>query len=310
MSLSRTVFLWASTNPWLRDHAVRTRFVKRSVVKFMPGERLEDAIEAARQLKPKGISTILTRLGENISHISEADEVCAHYLRVLDLVEQSGLDAHVSVKPTQLGFDQDIEVCFRYLTTILDRTVAAGNFLWLDMESSVYVDGTIALYKRLRERSPSVGLALQAYLYRTPKDLESLIPMGPAIRLVKGAYLEPPSVAYPKKADVDEQYFVLASRLLQDDNTRPGALLHIATHDVPLQDRLQRLIAERHVPPARYEFAMLFGIQGQRQRDLAAAGTRVRCLISYGEHWFPWYMRRLGERPANIWFVVKNMFGG
>src|SRR5580765_5839167 len=226
MPLSRTVFLWASTNPWLRERAVHTRFVKRSVVKFMPGERLEDAIDAAKALKPVRITTILTRLGENITRISEADEVCEHYLRVLALVKEAGLDAQVSVKPTQLGFDQDVEACFRYLTTILDATVAAGNFLWLDMESSVYVDGTIALYRRLRERSSSVGLALQAYLYRTEKDIESLIPLGSAIRLVKGAYLEPASVAYPKKSDVDEHYFKLASRLLQDDNTRPGALVH------------------------------------------------------------------------------------
>lgn len=310
MSLSRSAFLWASTNPWLRERAVRTRFVKRSVVKFMPGEHLEDAIEAAKQLKPFGITTILTRLGENISRISEADEVCAHYLSVLELVQQAGLDAQVSVKPTQLGFDQDVETCFRYLTTILDRAVAAGNFLWLDMERSAYVDGTIALYRRLREQSPYVGLALQAYLYRTEKDIESLIPIGAAIRLVKGAYLEPASVAYPKKSDVDEHYFALASRLLQNDNTRPGALVHIATHDIPLQDRIQRLIAERKIARERYEIAMLYGIQSQRQRDLAKGGTRVRCLISYGEHWFPWYMRRLGERPANIWFVVKNMFRG
>jgi proline dehydrogenase len=262
------------------------------------------------QLQPTGITTILTRLGENISHISEADEVCDHYLRVLELVQQSGLDAQVSVKPTQLGFDQDVEACFRYLTTILDRTVAAGNFLWLDMESSAYVDGTIALYRRLRERSPSVGLALQAYLYRTEKDVEALVPIGAAIRLVKGAYLEPASVAYPKKSDVDAHYFALASRLLQDDNNKPGALVHVATHDVPLQERVLRLAAERNTPRERFEIAMLFGIQSQRQRDLAKSGVRIRCLISYGEHWFPWYMRRLGERPANIWFVVKNAFGG
>ncbi len=308
MSISRTVFLWASTNPWLRERAMRTRFVKRSVVKFMPGEQLDDAIRAARELKIVPINTILTRLGENITRIDEADEVYQHYVQVIDDVQRAGLDAQVSVKPTQLGFDQDKEVCFQYLAKLLDRCAAAGNFFWLDMESSPYVEGTIALYKRLRERSPKVGLALQAYLFRTEKDLEPLVAMGAAIRLVKGAYLEPASVAYPQKADVDQNYFKLASRLLQDDNTRPGALLHIATHDIPLQQRLQQVIAERRVSKDRYEFAMLYGIQTTRQRELAAAGEKVRCLISYGEYWFPWYMRRLGERPANVWFVVKNMF--
>jgi proline dehydrogenase len=176
------------------------------------------------------------------------------------------------------------------------------------MESSPYVDGTIALFKRLRERSDKVGIAIQAYLYRTPRDIEELVPLGAAIRLVKGAYLEPASVAYPKKADVDASYFALASRLLQDDAARPGALLHIATHDIGLQQRLQQVIADRRVTAARYELAMLFGIQTARQEELGRAGVRTRCLISYGEYWFPWYMRRLGERPANIWFVVKNLF--
>ena len=308
MSLTRKSLLWASTNPWLRDHAMRTGFVRRSVVKFMPGERVEDAIEAAGGLAPAGLHTILTRLGENITRIEEADEVRDHYLRVLDLVKAAGLDAQVSVKPTQLGYDQNADACFTHCLTLLKRSEALGNFFWLDMESSPYVEGTIALYKRLREHSPAVGLAIQAYLYRSERDIDDLVSLGSAIRLVKGAYLEPPSIAYPKKADVDANYFTLASRLLQDDNTRPGALVHIATHDLVLQERLLGVIAERKVSSSRYEFAMLYGIQSARQHDLARQGQRTRCLISYGEYWFPWYMRRLAERPANVWFVAKNMF--
>jgi proline dehydrogenase len=310
VSLMRNVFLWSSTNVWMRERATRTAFVRRSVVKFMPGERLEDAIEAAKTLKPVGITTILTRLGENLAHVEEADEVSTHYLKVIDLVKAAGLDAQISVKPTQLGYDQDADVCFRHLVAIADRAVAANNFLWLDMESSKYVDGTIALYKRLRARTPRVGIAIQAYLYRTEKDIEDLVRMGSAIRLVKGAYMEPASVAYPKKADVDANYFKLASRLLDKDTDQPGALLHIATHDIGLQERLQRVIADRKISPRRYEFAMLYGIQSARQRQLAESGVRTRCLISYGEYWFPWYMRRLAERPANVGFVVRNLFGG
>lgn len=287
---------------------MRTAFVRRSVVKFMPGERLEDAIEAAAALKPQGLNTILTRLGENITRIEEAQEVSDHYERVIDKVKAAGIDAQVSVKPTQLGYDQNQDVCFNYCLALLKRAEAAGNFFWLDMESSPYVEGTIALFKRLRAHSDKVGIAIQAYLYRTEKDIEDLVPLGSAIRLVKGAYLEPESVAYPKKADVDANYLKLATRLLQDDNMKPGALLHIATHDLVIQEKLQQVIAERRVSPIRYEFAMLYGIQTGRQHQLGRAGIRTRCLISYGEYWFPWYMRRLAERPANVWFVMKNMF--
>src|SRR5262245_9576521 len=304
----RKALLWASTNAWMRERAMRTKFVRRSVVKFMPGERIEDAIDAAKALKPQGINTILTRLGENLKNIQEAAEVNDHYEKVIDLVKAAGLDAQISVKPTQLGYDQNPDVCFNYCLSLLKRAEAAGNFFWLDMESSPYVDGTIALFKRLREHSPKIGIAIQAYLFRSEKDIEELVPLGSAIRLVKGAYLEPASVAYPKKADVDANYFKLAARLLQDDNTRAGAILHIATHDISLQQRLQQVIKERRVDKSRYEFAMLFGIQTSRQQELGRAGERVRCLISYGEYWFPWYMRRLAERPANVWFVLKNMF--
>jgi proline dehydrogenase len=306
--VTRKALLWASTNAFLRERATRTAFVRRSVVKFMPGERVEDAIEAAKRLKPKGITTILTKLGENITHLDEAKDVRDHYLRVLELIQAAGIDAQISVKPTQLGYDQDPELCFTYCMELLDRCAAAKTMFWLDMESSPYVDGTIALFKRLRAQSPIVGIAIQAYLYRTEKDLGELLPLGSAIRLVKGAYLEPASVAYPKKSDVDENYYKLAARLLQDDHARPGALLHIATHDIPLQERLRKVIADRKVSKDRYEFAMLFGIQTSRQEEFGREGVRVRCLISYGEYWFPWYMRRLAERPANIWFVVKNMF--
>jgi len=308
MSLMRKALLAASTNAFLRERAMKTAFVRRSVVKFMPGERVEDAIAAAKALQPQGINTILTRLGENITHIDEAKEVFDHYMKVIGLVKASGIDAEISIKPTQLGYDQNPDLCYDYCIRLLQQIEATGNFFWLDMESSPYVDGTIALFKRLRARSDRVGIAIQAYLFRTEKDIEELVPLGSAIRLVKGAYLEPASVAYPKKSDVDEHYFKLASRLLQDDNTRPGALLHIATHDLALQARLQQVIRERNVAQSRYEFAMLFGIQTGRQQELGRQGIRVRCLISYGEYWFPWYMRRLAERPANVWFVAKNMF--
>jgi proline dehydrogenase len=309
VAVIRKVLLAASTNPWLREQATHRAFVRKSVSRFMPGERVEDAIDAAVRLKTDRIGTILTRLGENLTSLDEAEEVTQHYIGVIDRIRDAALDGQVSVKPTQLGFDLDPAICTRNLLRIVEHADRAGvTPVWIDMESSPYVDPTLKLFRAARERSRGVGVALQAYLYRTAKDVEDLLPLGPAIRIVKGAYLEPANVAYPKKSDVDDNYFRLCTRLLNEDSVRRATLLHIATHDAQLADRLARVIDERRVPPASYEFAMLYGIQRAQQQRLAASGRRLRVLISYGEHWFPWYMRRLAERPANIGFVVRNLF--
>jgi len=311
MSLMRKVLLAGSTSPWLRDQATRRVFIRKSVSRFMPGEKIEDALAAAAGLKPERITTILTRLGENLTHLDEAEEVTEHYLDVLDRVQRAGLDAQISVKPTQLGLDMDADVCQRNLERILMKADRVNNTpVWIDMESSPYVDPTLKLFRASRERHRALGIALQAYLYRTAKDLEDLIPLGPAVRIVKGAYLEPATVAYPHKADVDENFYKLCTRLMADDAQKNGSLLHIATHDVALADRLARFIDEHQVPASAHEFAMLYGIGVNQQRRLAASGRKIRVLISYGEYWFPWYMRRLAERPANVTFVLKNMFGG
>jgi proline dehydrogenase len=308
MSIARKMILALSTNAWLRDRATKTAFVRRSVSTFMPGERLEDAMAAAAAQQRQGIGTIFTRLGENLTRVEDAEEVTLHYLDVLDKVKASGLDAQISVKPTQLGLDLDTELCFRNLQRLIDRAEERGNFVWVDMESSPYVDPTLDLFRRTRARSARIGIALQAYLYRTAADVESLVPLGAAIRVVKGAYLEPASVAYPKKADVDENFYRLSCRLLREDARRPGALLHMATHDARLVDRLTAFIDEHNVPTTAYAFAMLYGIQRPLQQRLVRAGRPLRVLIAYGEYWFAWYMRRLAERPANVWFVVKNVF--
>ena len=304
----RKALLGLSTNAWVRDRATRYGFVKRSVRRFMPGETVEEAIAAARELQPQGITTILTKLGENLTAVEEAEDVTRHYLDVLDMVAASGLDAQVSIKPTQLGLDFDRGLCERNLDRLIARAEARDNIIWIDMESSPYVDRTLDLFRRTRARTSRVGVALQAYLYRTADDLDSLLPLGCAIRIVKGAYLEPPNVAYPNKADVDENFYRLCLKLLAAD-APAGTLVHIATHDVALIDRIMAQIEQRKVPDSRYEFAMLYGIQRAQQLRLAKLGKRVRVLISYGEQWFPWYMRRLAERPANIWFVIKNIGG-
>jgi proline dehydrogenase len=304
----RRVLLAGSTSPWLRRQATRRAFVRRSVSRFMPGERMEDALEAAGRLHGEGITTILTHLGENLVGNEEAEAVTQHYLRLLDRISPAGIDAQISVKPTQLGFDLDRALCQRNLDRLIDRAGALGNFVWIDMESSPYVDPTLELFRAARARAANVGIALQAYLRRTPADLEALLPLGCAIRLVKGAYLEPADIAFPAKNDVDENFFKLACRLLSADAQARGTLLHIATHDSLLIERLETFIAQTGVPAKGYEFAMLYGIQRGLQQRLARGGKRLRVLISYGDYWFPWYMRRLAERPANVMFVVKNMF--
>src|SRR5947209_4200366 len=212
MSLARRALLAASTNVWLRERATKAPFVRRSVSKFMPGKRVEDAMRAAAVQQAERIGTIFTRLGENLSRAEEAEEVTLHYLGVLDKIKAEGLDAQISVKPTQIGLDFDKALCVRNLQRLVDRASDRGTLVWIDMESSPYVDPTLDLFRQARARSPRVGIALQAYLYRTEKDIESLIPLGAAIRIVKGAYLEPPAIAFPKKADVDENFYKPACR--------------------------------------------------------------------------------------------------
>jgi proline dehydrogenase len=310
MALMRKALLAMSTNAFLRDRATKTAFVRRSVSRFMPGELVDDALRAAMEQKPHGITTILTRLGENLTRVEEAEDVTQHYLDVLDRIAASGLDAQISVKPTQLGLDLDRELCYRNFERLLDRAAERGNsIIWIDMESSPYVDPTLDLYRRAIAKTRRVGIALQAYLRRTAKDVEDLIPLGGAIRMVKGAYLEPPEIAFAKKSDTDENFYTLCVRLLAEDAQKAGLLLHIGTHDTALAGRLQAYIARHHIPTGAYEFAMLYGIQRTQQLKLAGAGERLRVLISYGEYWFPWYMRRLAERPANVWFVVRTMIG-
>ena len=306
--IARRLLLAASTNAWLREKAMKTAFVRRSVSAFMPGESLADAMAAAAEQQGRGVSTIFTKLGENLTHAADAEAVTDHYLQALDAISAAGLRAQISVKPTQLGLDFDATLCLENLRRLADRAASRRTVVWIDMESSPYVERTLHLFRQVRERSDRVGIALQAYLRRTAADLDSLMPLGPAVRIVKGAYLEPDSVAFPSKRDVDENFYRLSCRMLDDPAPKPGTELHIATHDPRLVDRLGFFIASRQGQVPRYEYAMLYGIQRPLQERLLRAGQPLRVLIAYGDYWFPWYMRRLAERPANLWFVVKNIF--
>jgi proline dehydrogenase len=308
MSITRRALLAGAESVWLRERAMRYPFVRQSVSRFMPGESMEEALDACRrQAAERGTGTILTRLGENLATLSEADEVAAHYHGLFDRIQAARLDTQVSVKLTQLGLDLGVEACARRLSALAARAEALGQTLWVDMESSRYVDPTLEIYRRVKAGAPRLGVCLQAYLRRTAADLESLLPLAPVVRLVKGAYREPPEIAWPKKQDVDESYARLATRLLQP-GLPAGTFVAIGTHDARLIGRLRALVAERGVAATAYEFEMLYGIQRPLQARLVTEGAPLRVLISYGEFWFPWYMRRLAERPANVWFVVKSLF--
>jgi proline dehydrogenase len=308
MSVMRSVLLAASDSRWMRQQAPRMGFVKKAVKRFMPGEHVEDALTAARELKTQGIATILTKLGENISELREGEAVTTHYLDVLTRIQAAGLDCPISVKLTQLGLDIDKEKTFESVRTLAARAQTLGNSVWIDMEQHGYVDATLEVYRRVLAEYPNVGVCLQAYLYRTPKDLAELIPLGGGVRLVKGAYREPPEVAYPKKADVDKAYLTLAKQMISPEALAAKFLGVFGTHDQTIIRAIREHAEATKVPKKAFDFALLFGIQRSEQQALAQAGYTVRCLISYGDYWFPWYMRRLAERPANVLFVAKSMF--
>jgi proline dehydrogenase len=314
MSILRTVFLKASESAWLRERARRHRFVRRSVARFLPGESADDALVAARRLADSGISTLLSQLGENIQHRSEAEAVVKQYRDVLAHIHAAGLPSDLSVKLTQLGLDLDPEFCFANLAQLAEAALAAstpgGGTIWIDMEHSPYVDATLEIYRRARAKFPNVAVCVQAYLYRTEKDVESLIAQGANVRLVKGAYDEPSEIAFPRKSDVDENYFRLAQMLLGAEARRSGARVALATHDRKLIARIADWAATQGIPRDQLEFGMLYGIQRVEQLRLVREGYRCRVLVSYGSYWFPWFMRRLAERPANVLFLARNLWGG
>ena len=302
----RRVFLWAARNTWLKEHLPRMRFMQRAVRRFMPGETMESALDAAAPLQAAGIATMYTRLGENLESLAEADAVADHYIGVLDAIAARGLTGEISVKPTQLGLDHDEDRTLAHLVRLAEHAATTGSYLWVDMEGSDYVESTIRLYERLRAVQPRTGLCLQAYLHRTAGDIERLMPLDPAIRLVKGAYDEPASIAYREKRRVDANYVGLAVRFLLDGRDRP-IRLGLGTHDVALIEQIAAQVGSAGVGRDGFEIEMLYGIRTGEQFRLAREGYKVATLIAYGEHWYPWYMRRLAERPANVTFAIRSL---
>jgi proline dehydrogenase len=273
----------------------------------MPGEAFDDMLRAADELRPTGIDAVFTRLGENVTDAAEASAVTRHYQEVLGAIASKGIRCEPSIKLTQLGLDLGTEQAYANLRALGERAHATRNYLWIDMEQTSYVDVTLELTRRLKAEFPGVGVCLQAYLYRTGDDLKALVEQGIGVRLVKGAYKEPPELAYPKKADVDENFFKLSVAMLEGLGRKNGFRPVFGTHDATLIARI-RAHAERAGLAARdVEVHMLYGIQRAEQARLVKEGAIVRVLIAYGAYWFPWYMRRLAERPANVWFVLRSM---
>jgi proline dehydrogenase len=309
MTIGRSILLAAAKSEFLARQATHRKFAKRAVKKFMPGEAPEDALDAAAVLSREGRGTVFTKLGENLTRLDEAEAVRDHYLWFFDQIHERGIPGHVSVKPTQLGLDLSRDACAEHLRTLAGKAEQAGSLLWIDMEDSSYVDRTLQLYAELKPEFPSMGIAMQAYLKRTPADLERLLPLQPVIRLVKGAYAEPPHIAFAAKRDTDFAFFDLSVRML--DAAAKGECLPIfGTHDVPMLARIVKRAAEVGVADGKYEIHMLYGIRDADQRRLRSEGRVVKTLISYGSSWYKWYMRRLAERPANVWFVVRSMLPG
>jgi len=303
----RSLLLAASQNRWLRDHATRYSFVRGTVSRFMPGETLEDALDAAEALRNKKIGTVFTHLGENIKDHAEAQQVTEHYVEVLRRIREKGLQAEISVKLTQLGLDLSPDLCFEHLNAIIERA-AKDSIVWVDMEASNYVDSTLDLYRRALMAHPNVGICLQAYLYRTKDDLGTLLPLRPSIRLVKGAYNEPPTIAFPRKQDVDKNYFQLGRQMLRAKKDNRCVRAAFGTHDVTLIRRLANCASAEGFAKKEFEVQMLYGIQRAEQERLASEGCTSIVLVAYGSYWYPWFVRRLAERPANLWFIVRNVF--
>jgi proline dehydrogenase len=276
-----------------------TSFARR----FIAGESVADAIAAARAVEARGLLITLDHLGENITTLAEADAATREYLAMIDVIVEAGIGRNLSLKLTQLGLDVDRARAVGNLRQILEHGAPAGFFLRLDMESSRYTDATLDIFEALwREGHRSLGVVLQAALRRSEQDLRRVLALGGRIRLVKGAYTEPRSIAYPRKADVDAAFARMMKVLILE-----GSYPAIATHDEAMLGLARQWAAEHGVAPDRFEFQMLYGVRRDLQMTLARSGCRVRLYIPFGRQWFPYFMRRLGERPANVAFILRSL---
>lgn len=276
---------------------------QRLSTRFVAGETLDQALAVARRLNAEGITVTLDHLGESVSTLAEAAEARDVYLRTLDAIHDNGIQGGVSLKLTQFGLDLSYEQCLANVDRLVRRAADLGNFVRVDMESSGYTDRTLDLVHTLHARFGAVGVVIQSYLYRSQADVEKLCAAKIGVRLCKGAYLEPAAVAFPRKSEVDKSYLALTRYLLES-----GVYPALATHDEAVIHQVCGFVTERRIPRDGFEFQMLYGIRRDLQRRLVAEGYRLRLYVPFGKAWYPYYMRRLAERPANVLFMLRNLF--
>jgi len=301
----RQLLLWMAGNRWLRRNLPRLWFARRAVRRFMPGERMSDALTAAQRFEGQGMGVLFTHLGENLTRIEDADATAIHYGQLVDEINERNLDGELSLKLTQLGLDLDVERTYHHLAGLCRR--AAPRTVWIDMEGSAYTELTIELYERLKREHANAGLCLQAYLKRTYLDFQRLLPLGPRIRLVKGAYAEPAAVAYQQRREVDANFLALCVSMLEAKRSGADVFVGLGTHDTRLIAQVADHAQAVGLARDAFDVEMLYGVRGREQRRLARQGFRVRVLIAYGAYWYPWYMRRLAERPANVVFALRQL---
>lgn len=276
--------------------------LKVGASRFVAGVTLQDAVAVTRRLNEQGLAVTLDLLGESVESRETARAMAEGCSEILEAIRREGLDANLSVKLTQLGLGIHADVAMENMEQLQETAQRAGSFIRVDMESSDVTDVTLEIVRRLYAREPNVGTVIQAYLYRSPKDLQQLAELGVNVRIVKGAYLEPPTVAYPEKADTDAAFQRLVAQHLS-----AGCYTAVATHDDAMIAFTEQFVLEKGIPRSQFEFQMLYGIRPERQRELARAGYRTRVYVPFGVDWYPYLVRRLAERPANVWFILANM---
>jgi proline dehydrogenase len=305
--ITRSALIWLSRQEGLKDFATSFGFFKKLTTRFVAGDNIDETIPIIRQINSENATASFDHLNESVGSAAEAEQEVAEYLTILAKIDETKIRSNVSIKLTQFGLGLDPELAYRNARRVVEDAHRRGNFVRVDMEDSNATQATIDIFKRLRAEFGlnDVGIVLQSYLYRTLADAQELVKLPARIRICKGAYNEPPEVAFPDKKDVDANYIKVMQVLLSS-----GVYHGIATHDPKMIQATIDFATREGIGKEKFEFQMLYGIRRDLQHQLARDGFNVRIYVPYGKHWYPYFMRRLAERPANIWFVLKNLAKG